>query len=1140
MAIVGTQYSSLLWFGTIFLILLVTSCPLAISTLHNSSEIDRQALLCLKSHLSDPSGSLDLWRNESDTFCNWPGVLCNARHTTRVVALNLASLNISGILSPCVGDLHYLHRIDMSHNRISGRIPPGIGHLTRLRYLNLSMNSITGVIPDAISSCSSLKVIRLVSNFIEGEIPPSLAQLRFLQEITLSYNKLNGTIPPSIGLLPDLKFLFLSGNNLEGSIPESLGGGSSLSIVGLEINSLTGGIPSLLVNSLSLRKLGLLKNNLSGNLPSAIFNSSSLVSLDLAYNNFSGSIPSSYSMSSRLQEISLTGNSLSGNIPPTMGNFSSLSIVLLAQNNLQGSIPESLAAIPGLKALDLAYNYLSGIVPPQVYRITSLTYLGLGNNQLVGRIPSDIGYTLPKIEILVMEGNGFEGPLPMSLVNASSIRSLELRGNMFTGFVSSAYWSLPNLIQLDLGANQLDAIDWSSLSSSSSTHLRKIYLDNNKLRGILPNSIGNLSRNLELLFLTENFFSGSIPSEIGNLTNLTIVQLEGNLFSGGIPETVGNLGKLFALNLARNRLSGEIPWSIGNMERLNELNLQENNLSGSIPPSLEGCTSMGMLNLSYNAIEGSIPPELLSISSLSEGLDLSHNKLTGSISSNVGHLINLGSFHISNNNSSGEIPRTLGACLHLESLRLEDNFLHGSIPSSFISLRGLIEMDLSQNNLSGEIPNFIETFSSLHYLNLSFNNLDGAIPTGGVFSNSSMVFVQGNKNLCANHMMPQLPLCISRSSKRLTNSYIILILVPLSSVIIVLMACVAIIFFKKRSRTKKYYGQSCKELKRFSYSDLAKATNGLSSANLIGSGRFGIVYKGTFQFEARPVAVKVFNLGVIGAPRNFFSECEVLRNTRHRNVIRVISLCSSLDRKGNDFKALVLDYMENGNLENWLHPNVHKHIQTRTLNLGSKIMIAMDIAAALDYLHNCCTPPLVHCDLKPSNVLLDDHMVAHICDFGLAKFLCNHSSVRLDSSTNILGPRGSIGYIAPEYGMGCEISSGGDVYSYGVILLEMLTGKHPTDGMFKDGLNLHRLVDSVFPHNIGDILESNLTACYIDEANHDLDNENQIMVGMQSCIKQLAKIGLNCSSESPKDRPTIRDVYYAIITIKETFSALHS
>uniref|UniRef100_A0A452XGH4 Receptor kinase-like protein Xa21 n=1 Tax=Aegilops tauschii subsp. strangulata TaxID=200361 RepID=A0A452XGH4_AEGTS len=1116
-------------------------CSLATPALHNASESDRQALLCVRSHFSDPDGALHSWRSESVAFCNWRGVSCSTRHAGRVVALDLESLNITGQISPCIAGLRFLRRIHMADNHVSGHVPPEIGSLTRLRYLNLSrnsitgvipdticssphlvvidlsINSITGVIPDSISSCSSLEVIRLRNNSIEGEIPPALAHCSSLQEIVLSNNKLNGTIPPGIGLLHDLTFLFLPSNKLEGSIPSSLGRSPSLSILVLRNNSLSGEMPPLLANSSSLYYLDLMRNNLNGEIPSTLFDSPSLATLDLSYNEFSGPIPDFSLTASKLKYLSLTENNISGEIPPTLGNFSALCSLLLAQNKLQGSIPESLTRIQSLQALDLAYNYLSGAVPPALYTVASLTYLGLGVNQLAGRIPTDIAYTLPNIETLVMEGNHFDGPLPASLVNASNLQVLELRDNSFTGLIPS-FWSLPYLTQLDLGANQFGEVDWSSLCSvPASAQLKAMYLDNNQIHGTIPSTIGNLPSSLQLLYLSENRFTGMIPSEIGKLTNLTVLQFARNLLSGGIPDTIGNLRNLFLLGLSRNKLSGEIPKSVGNFENLGELYMQENNLSGSIPSSLAGCKNLVILNLSCNGFHGSIPPGLLSISSLSACLDLSYNKLNGSISSEIGSLINLDSLNISNNQLSGEIPHAVGECLHLESLRLEVNFLHGSIPESFMSLRGINEMDLSQNNLSGEIPDFLGTFSSLQLLNLSFNSLEGIVPTGGAFINSSKVFIQGNKDLCTRSAMPQLPLCTSTRNKRRETLHIICIVFALASVVTVLVS-----------------------LMKFSYAELARATNDFSLANLVGSGSFGVVYKGIFEFQMHPVAIKVFKLDNNGAPMNFLTECEVLRNTRHRNLMRVISLCSSCDKMGNEFKALVLDYMPNGNLEGWLHSEVHKQRQRRPLSLGSRIMIAMDIAAALDYLHNWCTPPLVHCDLKPSNVLLDDAMGAHVSDYGLAKFLCTNPSVSEKDLTSAHGPRGSVGYIAPEYGMGCKISTAGDVYSYGVILLEMLTGKHPTDDIFKDGLNLHGLVVSAFPQDICDILETSIIPYYeLEEANHRLDGEDRLVVGMQNCIMQFAKLGLECSMDSPSDRPAMQDVYAEITMIKETFLTLH-
>jgi len=199
-----------------------------------------------------------------------------------------------------------------------------------------------------------------------------------------------------------------------------------------------------------------------------------------------------------------------------------------------------------------------------------------------------------------------------------------------------------------------------------------------------------------------------------------------------------------------------------------------------------------------------------------------------------------------------------------------------------------------------------------------------------------------------------------------------------------------------------------------SYNDIFKATDGFSSANLIGKGTFGAVYKATMRYENQPtVAIKVLDLKQHGASKTFFSECEALRNIRHRNLIKVCSSCSSTDHNGNDFKALIFEFMPNGSLEKWIHPITYGSGE-RPLNLRERINIAMDVAYALDYLHNHCVPALVHCDLKPSNILLDYDMTAHVADFGLTKFLNTSSSMQHNSSTmSSCGPIGSIGYIAP-------------------------------------------------------------------------------------------------------------------------------
>ncbi|GJN16084.1 hypothetical protein PR202_gb03035 [Eleusine coracana subsp. coracana] len=311
-------------------------------------------------------------------------------------------------------------------------------------------------------------------------------------------------------------------------------------------------------------------------------------------------------------------------------------------------------------------------------------------------------------------------------------------------------------------------------------------------------------------------------------------------------------------------------------------------------------------------------------------------------------------------------------------------------------------------------------------------------------------------------------------------------------------------------------------LKKVTHVDIAKATNWFSPAHRISSTRTGSVYVGRFKFDSDIAAIKVFNLNEHGAHESYFTECEVQRSIRHRNILKSVTVCSTLDTQNNEFKALIFQFMPNGSLERWLHPKQRSDKPKRTLSLGQRICIAADVASALDYLHNQVVPPLIHCDLKPSNILLDYDMTARVGDFGSAKFLPLGPSDLKHS----IGIRGTIGYLAPEYGMGCRVSTGGDVYSFGVLLLEMLTGKQPTDEMFVDGLSLHNYTCSIFPDRVADILDPGL----MSHGDRLLPKE-----WMKSYIIPLFVLGLSCSMESAKDRPGMQDVCAKLCGIKEAY-----
>ncbi|XP_022747957.1 probable LRR receptor-like serine/threonine-protein kinase At3g47570 [Durio zibethinus] len=314
-------------------------------------------------------------------------------------------------------------------------------------------------------------------------------------------------------------------------------------------------------------------------------------------------------------------------------------------------------------------------------------------------------------------------------------------------------------------------------------------------------------------------------------------------------------------------------------------------------------------------------------------------------------------------------------------------------------------------------------------------------------------------------------------------------------------------------------------LLQLSYQNIVRATDGFSLQNLAGSGNFGSVYKGILEESGVVIAVKVLNLLTHGASRSFLAECEALRNIRHRNLVKVLTKISGVDYQGNDFKALAYQFMVNGSLEDWLHPSVGMNEQetVRNLNFFQRVTVAVDVAHALEYLHHHCDTPIIHCDLKPSNILLDEERVGHISDFGLAKIL---SADRLNNSitqSSSLGIRGTIGYAPPEYGMGSELSTKGDVYSFGNLLLEMFTGKRPTNEMFKEGFSLHNFVVAALPEQLIEITDPILLEEQVKQGN---DRHLQF-------LNSILEIGVICSAESPSARMDMSDAVTKLCSIRD-------
>ncbi|CAI9273689.1 unnamed protein product [Lactuca saligna] len=1095
------------------------------ASIDDGNETDYQALLKFKSMIRNEE-ALSSW-NASFHFCDWSGVSCGRQHR-RVTVLLLESQGLQGSLSPHVGNLSFLRFFSLWNNSFQGTIPHEIGRLSRLKDLSLDYNKFSGVIPTNLSHCSKLENLGIGDNKLVGSIPKEISFLSKLTFFYASTNKLTGGIPPVLGNITSMKLFSASENSFGGSIPNTLGHWKSLTNFYCDDCNLHGTIPHELGRLSRLRFLYLGSNEFNGVIPTNLSRCSNLEELELSKNKLVGSIPKEISFLSKLTLFRVYDNNLTGGIPALLGNMTSMEMFSATRNPLGGSIPDTLGRWKSLTQLYLGACNLSGTIPHSIFNLSLLTNFSLAENQLTGSLPSALGTMLPNLRYLQLWGNQLTGTLPPSISNCSKLDFLEVHLNNFSGKLEIDFAEMKDMYFISFGGNNIygsgGADDMKFIDTlKNCSRLDTLDLFRCTFQGPLPASIGNLSDRLSYLSLGGNRIHGNLPPGIGNLIGLTNLGLEDNQFTGKIPSTIGKLQNLQMASLRYNQFSGPIPDAIGNLSLLTKLWLNSNKLESHIPSSLGNCRNLLELHLDDNQLSGGIPRQLLQLSSLSIILNLSQNNLVGSLPTEVGNLKMLTSLDLSNNNLSGNIPSSIGGCTSLVFLSLKGNLFQGEIPTSLSSMRAVSTLDLSHNNLSGQFPRFLERLPLLEYANLSFNDFQGNVPVIGVFANASAFSVLGNNRLCGGLAEIRLPKCNTKKHNKKLPLFAILILTA-STLFTIL--CFAYVWCKKR---KSQPSQSSRDERfmKVSYAQILKATNGFSQANLIGEGGFGSVYKGVL--DDTTVAVKVVHLQNRGAHRSFIAECEARRNIRHRNLLKIITSCSSLDFQGNDFKALVYEFMPNGSLHDWLHSSAN----TSRLNLFQRINILIDVASALDYLHNHCQSSILHCDLKPSNILLDDDMVAHVGDFGLARFLGANSN---QNSTS--GIRGTIGYAPPEYGVGSEMTSSGDVYSFGILLLEVITGKRPTDDIFNKGLSLHKFAYMALPDHVIDAIDDNLLKFLQEDAiptQRTIANAKKIEEFLASTIK----IGVSCSVDSPPQRMNIKNVVHELQKILDTLQNFH-
>ncbi|XP_049392508.1 probable LRR receptor-like serine/threonine-protein kinase At3g47570 [Solanum stenotomum] len=1098
----------------IFLLTLLFLVQFFIS-IASSNDTDQEALLSFQNLITSPNHFFANNWTKNTSLCSWFGVTCSSK-TQRVVALALPNLQLQGTISPSLANLSFLRELNLENNLFHGGVPYRLGHLPRLRVINVRNNQLEGSIPTSLFQHQRVQFISLAYNKLIGEMWKGPWYVPELRVLSLRNNSLTGIIPSSVGNATKLLNFSLSGNRINGIIPTEIGNLSQLIELHLFNNQLAGSIPATLFNISSLIRASLASNSLSGPLLLDEGNNvSNLKYLSISKNQISGCIPSNICQLTELKILSISYNNMIGNIPRNIGCLSKIEEFYIGNNPITGTIPTSLGNISTLRNLYCGNSRIVGQIPKDIFNLSSLEMIDCSYSNLSGRIPTTSGLHVQNLKELFLGHNELEGEIPLFITNASKLEILGLENNFLTGTIPTNLGNLRELQELFLHDNQLtneprehELQFFNSLADCRM--LRYLQVGFNPLNGVLPDSIGNLSSTIENFHIADAHINGPIPRGLLNMSGLIALSLGENNLAGSIPSDVVKLEQLQGLYLNNNKLQGHIPEAVCHLSNLVQLSLGGNELFGLIPECLGNLRMLQAIILSSNKFSSKIPLSIWKMSGLLY-LIMSQNSIEGEVPQDIGGLKAIVGLDLSGNHFSGMIPSQLGDLQNMNTLDLSNNSFSGSTPLSFANLISLEYLDLSLNVLSGTIPKSLEKLLYLKSINVSFNDLEGVIPSGGVFANSTLQSFIGNKGLCGMHIM-EIPACAITTTGQQSKSkkLVLKIVIPViaASFLIFLFAIVWIMKRQKKANSKDV--EKVPEIRTYqlvSYHEIQQATNNFDGSNLIGVGGSGSVYKGTLS-SGTVVAIKVLDLQNEEVCKRFDAECEVMRNVRHRNLIPVITTCSS-----EYVRAFVLQYMPNGSLERWLY------IEDRHLNLLQRVTIMLDVAQAIEYLHHGHKTLIVHCDLKPTNVLLDEEMVAHVGDFGISKILAASKSM---AHTETLG---TLGYIAPEYGLEGRVSSSGDVYSYGIMMIEVLTKRRPTDDeIFNENLGLRQWIRQSFPKTIMEVVDVN----FIHEEEH-FNSKSEI------CIGSMMELALDCTKEMPESRITMRDVVKRLDKIKNTF-----
>ncbi|KAL9438682.1 hypothetical protein AB3S75_024368 [Citrus x aurantiifolia] len=804
-------------------------------------------------------------------------------------------------------------------------------------------------------------------------------------------------------------------------------------------------------------KIVLWNFSLGGVLSPALSGLKSLRVLTLFGNRFTGNLPQEYAEMQTLWKINVSSNALSGSISEFIGDLPNIRLLDLSRNSYSGEIPFALFKYCyKTKFVSLSHNNLSGSIPLSIANCTYLEGFDFSFNNLSGELPSQI-CNIPVLDFISVRGNALTGTVEEQFSQCQSIKNLDLSSNLFIGLAPFGVLGLKNISYFNVS--------------------------HNGFHGEIP-EIGICGEGMQVFDASWNEFDGVIPLSITNCRNLKVLDLGFNRLIGSIPTGITDLRRLLKISLANNSIGGTIPPNLGSIEVLEVLDLHNLNLRGEVPDDISNCQFLLLLDVSGNALGGDIPQALYNMTNL-KILDLHQNHLNGSI------------------------PPSLGNLSNLQVLDLSQNSLSGSIPSSLGNLRNLTHFNLSSNNLSGTIPSTIQHFGVSAFLNntgLCGPPLEtscsgrgkGMTPTSKnpkVLSVSAIVAIVAAALILAGVCVVTIMNIKARRRKR-DDETMVVEGTPLgstdSNVIIG-----KLVLFSKSLPSK--------------YEDWEAGTKALLDKEcLIGGGSIGSVYRASFEGGVSIAVKKLETLGRIRNQEEFELEIGRLSNIRHFNLVAFQGYYWS-----STMQLILSEFVPKGNLYDNLHGVNYPGTSTGgignpELHWSRRFHIALGTARALSYLHHDCKPPILHLNLKSTNILLDENYEPKLSDYGLAKLLPILDNYGLTKFHN------AVGYVAPELAQSLRLSDKCDVYSFGVILLELVTGRKPVESPTTNEV-------VVLCEYVRELLErGSASACFDRSLRGFAENE----------LIQVMKLGLICTSEVPSRRPSMAEVVQVLESIR--------